>query len=198
MATFNPVPISTLTALSTPTANDIVPVFDPEEAVVANKTKGIKYSDFIPLGLELLADPNATRLLYWNDSTNSLTWLTLPADMSVVDGVIVQKHMMYNTIIPVGTSISAKMGKMIIPSELNGCKLTNVHLATFANTTSAVSVSVKRNGSTVAGSASILSGAKTGTGAGNSTVFSTNQEVWIDCTAGAGGDGLDVVLVFSK
>lgn len=198
MATFNPVPISTLTALSTPTANDIVPVFDPEEAIVANKTKGIKYSDFIPLGLELLADPNATRLLYWNDSTNTLAWLTLPADMSVVDGVIVQKHMMYNTIIPVGTSISAKMGKMIIPPELNGCKLANLHLATFANTTSAVSVSVKRNGSTVAGSASIASGAKTGTGAGNATTFSTNQEVWIDCTAGAGGDGLDVVLVFSK
>ena len=198
MATFNPVPISTLTALSTPTANDIVPVFDPEEVVVANKTKGIKYSDFIPLGLELLADPNATRLLYWNDSTNSLAWLTLPADMSVVAGVIFQKHMMYNTIIPVGTSISAKMGKMIIPSELDGCKLASVHLATYSPTTAAVSVSVKRAGSTVAGSASILSGAKTGTGAGNATVFSTNQEVWIDCTAGAGGDGLDVVLVFSK
>lgn len=198
MATFNPVPISTLTALSTPTANDLVPVFDPEEAVVANKTKAIKYSDFIPLGLELLADPNATRLLYWNDSNNSLAWLSLPADMSVADGVIVQKHMMYNTIIPVGTTISAKLSKMIIPPELNGCKLANLHLATYSNATSAVNVSVKRNGSTVAGSASISSGAKTGTGTGTATVFSTNQEVWIDCTSGTGGDGLDVVLVFQK
>ena len=49
MATFNPKPISELTPLATPTANDIVPVLDPEEAILANKTKGIKYSDFIPL-----------------------------------------------------------------------------------------------------------------------------------------------------
>ena len=119
--------------------------------------------------------------------------------MTIESGMIVQKHMMYNTIIPVGTSISAKTGKMVIPPELNGCKLANLHLATFSNTTSAVAVSVKRNGSTVAGTATIASGAKTGTGAGNSSVtFATNQEVWIDCTSGAGGDGLDVVLVFTK
>lgn len=198
MPTFNPAPISTLYALTTPTANDVVPVYDPEEAVVANKTKGIKYSDFIPLGLELLSDPGADRVLYFNNTTNTLAWLTLPADMSVVGGVLKQKHMLYNTIIPNGTTISAKVGKMIIPAELNGCTLANVYLATFAVTTGAVSVSIKKNGSTVAASASIASGAKTGSAAGNSTTFATNDEVWIGCTAGAGGDGLDVVLVFSK
>ena len=198
MPTFNPAPISTLPSLVIPTANDIVPIYDPEEPVVANRTKGAKYSDLIPLGLELLADPNADRVLFWNNTTNTLEWLTLPADMSVVSGVLKQKHMLYNTIIPNGTTISARVGKMIITAELNGCTLANVYLATFAVTTQAVSVSVKKNGSTVAGSASISLGAKTGSGAGNSTTFATNDEVWIDCTAGAGGDGLDVVLVFSK
>ena len=104
----------------------------------------------------------------------------------------------FNTIIPIGTTISAKVGKMIIPAELNGCTLANVYLATFAVTTAVVNVSVKKNGSTVAASASIASGVKTGSAAGNSTTFATNNEVWIDCTSGAGGDGLDVVLVFSK
>lgn len=198
MPTFNPAPISQLYPLTLPTPNDVIPVYDPEEAVVANKTKGIKYSDFIPLGLELLADPNAERVLYWNNTTNKLEWLTLPADMSVVGGVLKQKHMLYNTIIPNGTTISARVGKMIIAAELNGCTLANVYLATFAATTGAVSVSIKKNGSTVAATASIASGAKTGSAAGNSTAFATNDEVWIDCTAGAGGDGLDVVLVFSK
>lgn len=198
MATFNPQPISTLVSLAAPTANDIVPVFDPEEAIVANQTKGIKYSDFIPLGLETLTDPNANRLLYWNDSTNSLAWLSLPADMTIEGGVIVQKHMMYNMLFLVGETISAKLGKMTITPELDGCKLANVHLTTYSATSAAVSVTIKRNGSTTAGSASIASGAKTGTGAGNDTVFSAGQEVWIDCAAGAGGDGLDVVLVFKK
>lgn len=198
MPIFIPKPISQLYALTTPTANDIIPVYDPEEVVVANKTKGTKYSDLIPLGLEALADPNATRLLYWDDTNNALKWLTLPADMSIVGGVLKQKHMLYNTIIPNGTTISARIGKMIITAELNGCTLANVYLATFAATTAAVSVSVKLNGSTVAATASIASGAKTGSAAGNSTTFATNSEVWIDCTAGAGGDGLDVVLVFSK
>lgn len=198
MPTFNPAPISQLYAMTVPTANDIVPVYDPEEAVVANKTKGIKYSDFIPLGLELLADPNADRVLFFNNTTNTLEWLTLPADMSIVGGVLKQKHMLYNTIVPNGTTISARVGKMIIPAELNGCTLANVYLATFAVTTLAVSVSIKKNGSTVAATASISLGAKTGSAAGNSTTFATNDEVWIDCTAGAGGDGLDVVLVFSK
>ena len=198
MPTFNPAPISTLYAMTVPTANDVVPVYDPEEAVVANKTKGIKYSDFIPLGLELLTDPGADRVLFFNNTTNTLEWLTLPADMSVVGGVLKQKHMLYNTIVPNGTTISARVGKMIIPAELNGCTLANVYLATFAVTTGAVSVSIKKNGSTVAATASISLGAKTGSAAGNSTTFATNDEVWIDCTAGAGGDGLDVVLVFSK
>ena len=198
MPTFNPAPISTLPQLVVPTANDIFPIYDPEEPVVANRTKGVKYTDLIPLGLELLADPNADRLLFWNNTTNTLEWLTLPADMSVVGGVLKQKHVMYNTIIPIGTTISAKVGKMIIPAELNGCTLANVYLATFAVTTAVVNVSVKKNGSTVAASASIASGVKTGSAAGNSTTFATNNEVWIDCTSGAGGDGLDVVLVFSK
>lgn len=198
MATFIPAPISLLYALTTPTANDIVPVYDPEEGVVANKTKGIKYSDFIPLGLELLADPNADRVLYWDNTANTLAWLTLPADMSVVGGVLKQKHMLYNTIVPNGTAISPRVGKMIITAELNGCTLADVYLASFAAVSSVVSVSVKKNGSTVAATASIASGAKTGSAAGNATTFASNDEVWIDCTAGAGGDGLDVVLVFKK
>lgn len=199
MPTFNPMPISLLYNLTTPTANDVIPVYDPEEAVVANKTKGIKYSDFIPLGLEALTDPNADRLLYWNNATNTLAWLTLPADMSMVGGVLKQKHMLYNTIIPNGTAISARTGKMIITAELNGCTLANVYLASFAAVSgTAVSVTVKKNGSTVAATAGIAVGAKTGSAAGNATTFATNDEVWIDCTAGAGGDGLDVVLVFSK
>ena len=198
MATFIPAPISLLYALTAPTASDIVPVYDPEEVVVANKTKGIKYSDFIPLGLELLTDPNADRLLYWDNTTNTLAWLTLPADMSVVEGVLKQKHMLYNTIVPNGTAITPRVGKMIITAELSGCKLSNVYLASFASVSSDVSVSVKKNGSTVAATASIASGAKTGSAAGNATTFAANDEVWIDCTAGDGGDGLDVVLVFSK
>lgn len=198
MPTFNPAPISGLTPLALPTANDIVPVYDPEEPTAQYRTKGIKYSDFIPLGLEELADPNAQRLLYWNDTTNKLEWLTLPADMSIEGGVLKQKHMLYNTIIPNGTAISPRIGKMTITAELNGCTLANVYLASFANVTSTVSVSVKKNGSTVAATASIASGAKTGSAAGNATTFASTDEVWIDCTSGSGGDGLDVVLVFKK
>lgn len=199
MPTFNPQQISTLIPLALPTANDIIPVYDPEEPLVANQTKGVKYSDFIPLGLEALADPNADRALYWNNTTNSLAWLTLPPDMAISGGTLVQKHMLYNTIIPNGTAISARVGKMIITSELAGCTLANIYLATYAAVTgTAVAVSVKKNGSTVAGSAGIAIGAKAGSGAGNSTTFAANDEVWIDCTAGAGGDGLDAVLVFRK
>ena len=198
MPTFNPAPISGLTPLAKPTANDIIPVYDPEEVNAQHKTKGIKYSDFIPLGLEELADPNAQRVLYWNDTTNKLEWLTLPADMSIEGGVLKQKHMLYNTIIPNGTTISPRIGKMTITAELDGCTLANVYLASFVNVTSTVSVSVKKNGSTVAAKASIASGAKTGSAAGNATTFASTDEVWIDCAAGGGGDGLDVVLVFKK
>jgi len=199
MPSFNPQQISTLISLATPSAHDIIPVFDPEEALVANQTKGIEYSNFIPLGLELLADPNADRVLYWNNTNNTLEWLTLPADMTISGGTLVQKHMLYNTIIPNGTAISARVGKMIITSELAGCTLANVYLATFAAVSgTAVAVSVKKNGSTVAGSAGIAIGSKAGSGAGNATTFAANDEVWIDCTAGAGGDGLDAVLVFRK
>jgi len=198
MPTFNPAPISGLTPLALPTANDIVPVYDPEEVNAQHKTKGIKYSDFIPLGLEELADPNAQRVLYWNDTTNKLEWLTLPADMSIEGGVLKQKHMLYNTIIPNGTAITPRLGKMTITAELNSCTLANVYLASFANVTSTVSVTIKLNGSTVVATASIASGAKTGSAAGNSTTFAANNEVWIDCTSGSGGDGLDVVLVFKK
>ena len=198
MPTFNPAPISGLTPLALPTANDIVPVYDPEEVNAQHKTKGIKYSDFIPLGLEELADPNAQRVLYWNDTTNKLEWLTLPADMSIEGGVLKQKHMLYNTIIPNGTAISPRVGKMTITDELDGCTLANVYLTSYAPVTSAVSVSVKKNGSTVVATASIASGAKTGSAAGNSTTFASTDEVWIDGTSGSGGDGLDVVLVFKK
>ena len=198
MPTFNPAPISGLTPLAKPTANDIIPVYDPEEVNAQHKTKGIKYSDFIPLGLEELADPNAQRVLYWNDTTNKLEWLTLPADMSIEGGVLKQKHMLYNTIIPNGTTISPRTGKMTITDELDGCTLANVYLTSYAPVTSAVSVSVKKNGSTVVATASIASGAKTGSAAGNSTTFASTDEVWIECTAGRGGDGLDVVLVFKK
>jgi len=198
MPTFNPAPISGLTPLAKPTANDIIPVYDPEEVNAQHKTKGIKYSDFIPLGLEELADPNAQRVLYWNDTTNKLEWLTLPADMSIEGGVLKQKHMLYNTIIPNGTAITPRLGKMTITAELNSCTLANVYLASFANVTSTVSVTIKLNGSTVVATASIASGAKTGSAAGNSTTFAANNEVWIDCTSGSGGDGLDVVLVFKK
>jgi hypothetical protein len=198
MPTFNPAPISGLTPLAKPTANDIIPVYDPEEVNAQHKTKGIKYSDFIPLGLEELADPNAQRVLYWNDTTNKLEWLTLPADMSIEGGVLKQKHMLYNTIIPNGTAISPRVGKMTITDELDGYTLANVYLTSYAPVTSAVSVSVKKNGSTAVTTASIASGAKTGSAAGNSTTFASTDEVWIDCTAGGGGDGLDVVLVFKK
>ena len=198
MPTFNPAPISGLTPLAKPTANDIIPVYDPEEVNAQHKTKGIKYSDFIPLGLEALTDPGADRVLYWNNTTNTLQWLTLPADMSIEGGVLKQKHMLYNTIIPNGTAITPRLGKMTITAELNSCTLANVYLASFANVTSTVSVTIKLNGSTVVATASIASGAKTGSAAGNSTTFAANNEVWIDCTSGSGGDGLDVVLVFKK
>ena len=137
-------------------------------------------------------------MLYWNDTTNKLEWLTLSADMSIEGGVLKQKHMLYNTIVPNGTTISPRTGKMTITDELDGCTLANVYLTSYAPVTSAVSVSVKKNGSTVVATASIASGAKTGSAAGNSTTFASTDDVWIDCTAGGGGDGLDVVLVFKK
>lgn len=198
MTTFNPVKISDLTRLTTPAANDSVPIYDADEPNVQLKTKRIEYSDLIPLGLDELTDPNAHRALYWNNDTNKLAWLTLPADMSIVDGVLKQKHMLYNTIIPNGTAISPRLGKMIITAELDGSTLDNVYLASFAAVSSTVSVSIKKNGSTQAAVASIASGAKTGSAVGNSTTFASNDEVWIDCTSGGGGDGLDVVLVFKK
>ena len=198
MPTFNPIPISSLTLLAAAAADDVLPIYDKDEVNVQLKTKGIKYSDLIPLGLDTLADPNADRVLYWNNTTNSLAWLTLPADMSIVDGALKQKHMLYNTVIPNGTAISPRLAKMIITAELNGCTLDNVYLASFAAVSSTVSVSIKKNGSVLAATSSIASGAKTGNSVGNSTTFASNDEVWIDCTSGGGGDGLDVVLVFKK
>ena len=198
MPTFNPIPISSLTLLAAAEADDVLPIYDEDEVNVELKTKGIKYSNLIPLGLDTLADPNADRVLYWNNTTNSLAWLTLPADMSIVDGVLKQKHMLYNTVIPNGTAISPRLAKMIITAELDGCTLDNVYLASFAAVSSTVSVSIKKNGSVLAATSSIASGAKTGNSVGNSTTFASNDEVWIDCTSGSGGDGLDVVLVFKK
>lgn len=198
MPTFNPAPISSLTLLAAAEADDVLPIYDEDEVNVQLKTKGIKYSNLIPLGLDTLTDPNADRVLYWDNTTNSLAWLTLPADMSIVGGVLKQKHMLYNTVIPNGTAISPRLAKMIITAELNGCTLDSVYLASFATVSSTVSVSIKKNGSTLAATSSIASGAKTGNSVGNSTTFASNDEVWIDCTSGSGGDGLDVVLVFKK
>ena len=198
MPTFNPIPISSLTLLAAAAADDVLPIYDEDEVNVQLKTKGIKYSNLIPLGLDTLADPNADRVLYWNNTNNSLAWLTLPADMSIVGGVLKQKHMLYNTVIPNGTAISPRLAKMIITAELNGCTLDNVYLASFTAVSSTVSVSIKKNGSVLAATSSIASGAKTGNSVGNATTFASNDEVWIDCTSGSGGDGLDVVLVFKK
>jgi len=38
--------------------------------------------------LAALADPNATRLLWWNDTTNNLEWLTLGTNLSITTGTI--------------------------------------------------------------------------------------------------------------
>ena len=103
--------ITQLTEATSIAADDLIAIVDVSETIAANKTKKAiarlitlyntaQISDGIitdakltntaiaRLGLQNLTDPNADRILFWDESVNALKWLTLGSGLTITDTTI--------------------------------------------------------------------------------------------------------------
>jgi len=89
-----------------------------------------KWERAADLGLGKLSDPNADRVLFWDDSAGTLKWLTLGTGLTITDTTIVTNNKVYFASAndawnfkPAGTDLfivdSMRLSNVIVPSGHN-------------------------------------------------------------------------------
>ena len=176
------------------------------------------------LGIGALADPGADRILFWDDSSNIVTWLTL-SGLQIIGtelSPIVNDDVtgVYLKVLADAEGWAIADGKLYwtVPSSLNLANLTSIQIYCYTPSTSGLpSVQVTRGRRATPTStptyvgmlstqATIDANEFSSTDAATPPVINTTYDdvatrdvIRIDITAiGTGTKGLDVMLVFTK
>jgi hypothetical protein len=143
-----------LGALGDPTSESLLLISSLGLSSFLEAGSGISFSggsiSLSKLGLETLSDPNADRIMFWDDSEDSLKWLTIGADAGLA---INSSGQLVHAPEPVVVSLRAVEGTTdleagvatywTVPEELNLATISNVDIA-FVNLSGSATVAVDR------------------------------------------------------
>ena len=74
-----------------PVINPGDPILSSTENAQQDEIKAIE-TEYRRMGLQNLADPNADRVLFWDDSAGALKWLTLGTGLTITDTTVIAER----------------------------------------------------------------------------------------------------------